>query len=97
MITLYRPASENKLADETAAALQDLVVEHQVITLSDAENDENETRPAPLTGDTPLPAVVEKDRVFAGAENIKRYLDDLSELLYQWRTFQGDACYVDEC
>lgn len=87
MIRLYRrPASPE--GERIQAALRDLVVAHQVVTVAPGE-------PSPLNGAS-LPAIVDGDQVISGQEALAAYLSELTELTERWRRYQSDVCYLDD-
>jgi hypothetical protein len=74
--------------EQVQEALKELVVAHQVVTLAPGVS-------SPLNG-TPLPAIVDGDRVISGQAALDAYLAELGEVTARWRRFQADACYLDD-
>ncbi len=68
--------------------LRELVVAHRVTTVESGQ-------PSPLNG-TPLPAIVDEDRIISGQDALQAYLAELSAEIEEWRRYQVDACYIDD-
>ena len=86
MITLYR--TENcTTCDQVEAALQELVVAHQVV-------DVDGQPPAKVAG-LDFPVIEEGDKLVSGRD-VTPYLSELARAAEQWRKFQTDACYVGD-
>ncbi|MBK9924466.1 MAG: hypothetical protein IPP66_04160 [Anaerolineales bacterium] len=45
--------------------------------------------------ETALPVITNNERVVSGDE-IPAYIKELTRLVYDWRLFQSDSCYVDD-
>ena len=88
MIELYRPP-ECPACAEIEAALQELVIAHEVIVVKP------EQRSDLLPADTPLPAIKDDHKIISGPA-ITPYLKELEKFVADWRRFQGDTCYIDE-
>jgi hypothetical protein len=87
MIELYRTA-DSAAGERVESALQELVVAHRVVTVAPEA-------PSPLNG-TPLPAIVDGERVVSGDAALEGYLAELAQSLEQWRRYQADVCYLDD-
>ena len=68
--------------------LRELVVSHRIIYVKNQLiiNDK----------ETPLPVIMDDDRVIQGKEEISEYIDELKKYLSEWQKFQSDACYCDD-
>ncbi|MCK6628581.1 MAG: hypothetical protein L6R45_25810 [Anaerolineae bacterium] len=88
MIKLYRPADCPDCA-EIEAALQEMVVAHQVIVLEGGQ------MAAELGPKVALPAIRENNRTVSGPEAINTYLKELATFVANWQRFQSDSCYLD--
>lgn len=89
MIKLYRPNDCPACAD-IEAALQELVVAHQVIRV---EEDKQQNDLAP---EVALPAIKDNDQIISGSAAISAYLKELEKFVADWRRFQSDSCYIDD-
>jgi glutaredoxin len=89
VIKLYRPRDCPGCAD-IEAALQELVVAHQVITVEeDKLRDE-------LSPEVTLPALKDNGQIISGPAAISAYLKELEKFVADWRRFQSDSCYIDD-
>jgi glutathione S-transferase len=89
MIKLYRPSQCPGCAD-IEAALQEMVVAHQVVVVK-AGQTPNELNPA-----VPLPAIQDNGQIISGPGAISRYLQELQKFVADWQRFQSDSCYLDD-
>ncbi|GAB4421645.1 MAG: hypothetical protein Fur0044_19280 [Anaerolineae bacterium] len=89
MIKLYRPADCPDCA-EIEAALQEMVVAHQVIVLEGGQT------AAELGPKVALPAIRENNRTISGPGAINTYLKELAKFVADWQRFQSDSCYLDD-
>jgi hypothetical protein len=89
MIKLYR-TPDSSLADEVEAALQDMVIAHEVVAVGGAAAD---AVPAEATA---LPALVDDGEVVTGEAALRRRLESLRSLMNDWDRFQSDACYIED-
>jgi glutaredoxin len=89
MIKLYRPSDCPGCAD-IEAALQELVVAHQVVTV-----EEDELR-GDLSPEVALPAIEDSGHIISGPAAISAYLKELEKFVADWRRFQSDSCYLDD-
>ena len=90
MTTLYCregcPACE-ALVDE----LEKLAIRHKVARIG-----RREELPSELPPGTPLPVLMDEDRLFAGAQEVLARLAELEEFREDWYRYQSDACYCNE-
>lgn len=89
MPTLYRPP-ESALADEVQSALADMVIAHDVVTVS-TDND--------VPGDlsrSDVPVLEDDGDLFIDPDAIRERLDTLQTLMADWDRFGSDACYIDD-
>ena len=84
MIKFYRPVDCAACA-EIEAALQEMVIAHQVIVV---EPDEQLN--------FPVPALKDNGQIFSGQQAIAAHLRELEKTVADWRRFQSDACYIDD-
>ena len=89
MIVLYRPANCHSGAN-IQAALQDMVIAHQVVVV------ETDCWPDVLPANIPLPALQDNGHLITGQAEIAAHLDQLAQFVADWRKFQSDACYLDD-
>lgn len=88
MIKLYREKN-NAQADAIEAEFRDLVLGYDRVVIDAAEA-------ARLFGmDASLPVITDNERIVSG-EALPAYLKELTRLMRDWQSFQGDYCYVDE-
>lgn len=88
MIKLYRPSDCPACAD-IEAALQELVVAHQIITVEE-DRPQNEFGP-----EIALPAIHDNGQIISGPAAISAYLKELEKFVADWQRFQSDSCYID--
>jgi hypothetical protein len=43
-----------------------------------------------------LPAIKNGERIASGKDELMAYLKELESVAREWRTFQGDWCYLDD-
>ena len=88
MIKLYREENSAQ-ANIIEAEFRELVLGYDRIVI---EPDQA----AKLFGiQTILPVITNNERVVSGDE-IPAYIKELTRLVYDWRLFQSDSCYVDD-
>ncbi len=88
MIQLYRLA-ECSTCDEIEATLQEIVIAHQVITVSPPQWPEN------LAKNSKLPILIDNNQIVEH-DKIKAHLNELAQFVNDWNVYQGDACYINE-
>lgn len=87
MIILYRE-KESALADEIQEGLRDIVIAHEVRTVS-----ANETNPYPGLD---LPVLVDEGKPVNGKLALREKVKELGKVMKLWDLFKSDACYVDD-
>ncbi|GAB4440695.1 MAG: hypothetical protein Kow0031_22650 [Anaerolineae bacterium] len=87
MIELYRTASD-PLGAEIEDGLKELVLAHRVIVVTAGQ------LPNSLPAGTPLPALRDQGRLITGSQALHAHLRRLQQLVYEWRKYESDACYI---
>ena len=88
MVELYRP-EDDAFADEVEAALQDMLIAHEVHTVDSAAA-------LPFDTEHALPILRENGDLVAGEDAIRARLDTLRSVMHDWDRFQSDACYIED-
>ncbi len=87
MIKLYRE-EKSQAADEIEAEFKELVLGYDRVVVDAA------TAEAQFSGRA-LPIITNNERIVSGDE-IRPYIEELTQLTQEWRLFQGDFCYVGD-
>jgi len=66
--------------EEIEAVLQELVISHKIIVVEGR----------------PIPTLEDSGQVYTGRQEIKTHLQELEQIVADWRRFQSDACYIDD-
>lgn len=88
MVELYRP-DDDAFADEVEAALQDMLIAHEVHTVGSAAE-------LPFDTGAALPVLRENGDVLADGDAIRTRLSTLRSVMQDWDRFQSDACYIED-
>ncbi len=88
MLTLYRKPESREGAD-IATKLQDMVLAHKVVDVTDERQAPREI------GQHHLPVLADGEHIAAGADAIAKHLEWMSAYKEQWDLFQTDTCYCD--
>jgi hypothetical protein len=88
MIELYR-TEDSKTAQDIENTLQELVLAHEVITVSPTQASPS------LPPGISLPALRDEGQFISGDQEIKAHLLYLTQMAHEWRKYQSDACYID--
>jgi hypothetical protein len=84
MIQIVRELHSSQ-ADAIEAEFRELVLGYERVLSS------------PGGADAPgLPAIRDGERLVSGEAQIAEYLKELKRFVRDWRTFEGDYCYVDD-
>jgi len=88
MIKLYREENSSQ-ADIIEAEFRELVLGYDLMVIEPGQA-------AKLFGTkATLPVITSNERVVSG-DAIPAYIKQLTRLVYDWRLFQSDSCYVDD-
>lgn len=82
MILLHRPKHDDPFSDKIEERLEEMVVSHKVQHYPEDTSKE-------------LPFLQENERLVAGEEQIKKFLQELGNELREQRMVSGDSCYID--
>lgn len=91
MITLYRQP-ESLLGDEVQEALEEIVIRHDVVTVSSL----GELPKIDSATVQELPALIDDGAVYTGREALERRVEKLRRLMGDWDRFQSDTCEIDD-
>jgi hypothetical protein len=88
MIKLYREENSAQ-ANIIEAEFRELVLGYDRVVIEQGQAEK-------LFGpEAILPVITNNERVVSG-DAIPAYIKELTRLVYDWRLFQSDSCYVDE-
>ncbi|OGB69041.1 MAG: hypothetical protein A2Y94_11430 [Caldithrix sp. RBG_13_44_9] len=89
MIKIFLRSGDTKM-QEIQKILQEMVITHQIILLSDQQNSISEN-----SNWQELPALEDSGTIIQGQQNILNYLEQLQSFKKEWDKFQSDSCYCD--
>lgn len=87
MIKLYRE-EKSPTADMIEAEFKELVLGYDLVVVEPVKAET-------LFDGRALPVITNNERIVSG-EEILPYIKELTRLVYEWRLFQSDACYIRE-
>lgn len=89
MIKIFLRSGDTKM-QEIQKILQEMVITHQIILLSEQQKGISEN-----SNWQELPVLEDSGTIIQGQQNILNYLEKLPSFKKEWDKFQSDSCYCD--